>query len=55
MTLGFNVVHFVVLKDLPLRLKPSSDTIMAIMLDRMRWPGHVARMGGLRNAKKVKW
>jgi hypothetical protein len=25
---------------------------MAIMLDRMRWPGLVARMGGLRNAKE---
>jgi hypothetical protein len=25
---------------------------MAIMLDRIRWPGHVARMGGLRIAKE---
>jgi len=25
---------------------------MAFMLDRMRWPGHVAHVGGLRIAKE---
>jgi hypothetical protein len=33
-------------------LNSSSNIIMMIKSRRMRWPGHVARMGNMRNAYK---